>query len=183
MDSLYKIHDIHSLASRLLALVSHDSRDFVRLAADFAIQAHAPQQRKDGSPYILHPLRVAIRLAEDGYTHKDLLASALLHDVIEDCEVTKEDLLHTFNNNVAETVELLTKSKGEEESYFAVLTQSSENAKLVKIYDRLDNLATMHPFSPEKKQQYIRETKQYFFDLAQFDHGLQNKLKEAVAQW
>ncbi|HEY1074641.1 MAG TPA: HD domain-containing protein [Patescibacteria group bacterium] len=182
MNDLIAVHSPEVLREQLLELVDPADQELVAGAVDFAMNAHALQRRKDGTPYVLHPLRVAVRLAKDGYDNSNLLAIALLHDVIEDCEITRDELAEAFSSLVADGVQQLSKPRRSSD-YFIELQHASEQLKLIKIYDRLDNLATMQPFSPEKRQQYINETETYFFDLSQFSPLLQEKLESAISAW
>lgn len=182
MSDLISIHSPDVLREQLVELTDPADQEFVSGAIDFALKAHAAQRRKDGTPYVLHPLRVAVRLAQDSYNDANLLAIALLHDVIEDCEITRDELALAFNSTVADGVQQLSKPRRSSD-YFIELKSASEELRLIKIYDRLDNLATMQPFSPEKRQQYIQETEAHFFDLSQFSPDLQNKLEVAISAW
>jgi GTP diphosphokinase / guanosine-3',5'-bis(diphosphate) 3'-diphosphatase len=185
MQHLLQVPDVEKFKALFLMTVEHQTDDFelVKKALDLSEKAHEGQMRKGGDAYITHPIRVALRLAKDGYVQSRLMAIALLHDVIEDCGITKESLAAEVGAGVAEGVWLLSKTTGQYEDYFKNIRSAGEYVKLVKIYDRIDNLETMASFTPEKRQAYIKETKQYFFDLASFQAPLQQKLQAAVAQW
>ncbi|MEY3117311.1 MAG: Bifunctional (p)ppGpp synthase/hydrolase SpoT, partial [Pseudomonadota bacterium] len=91
-----------------LSYLSASDIDLVRKAYRFADEAHLGQLRKDGQPYITHPISVATQCTEWKLDAQALMA-ALMHDVMEDCSVTKSDLIEKFGSSVAELVDGLTK--------------------------------------------------------------------------
>src|SRR5947207_2831315 len=105
----YELHFEYLLA-RLAENVDDEAIARVRRAYEVARTAHSGQTRDEGTPYIVHPVRVAVSLVDELriYTPK-LICSALLHDVIEDSEITREEIRRLFNDEVAEVVWLLTK--------------------------------------------------------------------------
>src|SRR5262249_23515228 len=123
-----------------------------------------------GTPYIVHPTRVALCLVDElGLYSPALICSALLHDVIEDSDVTREDIEEWFDEDIAEIVWLLTKF--EEVSlreYLARIEAACETgAPIVKLCDRLDNLrSVIHTPRIEKKRRYIRTTEEHYLPLA-----------------
>ena len=117
-------------------------------AAAFAARAHRDQLRKDGrTPYFSHPVRVAMTVASVfACTDEQVLAAALLHDVIEDTTTDYDDLLKHFGRHVADIVSCLSKDKrmvehDREIAYDQRLAASSWEAKLIKLADVYDNLA------------------------------------------
>ena len=80
------------------------STDLIEKAYVYAKAAHKDQIRKDGKPYISHPVSVALILANLGF-NEDVVSAALLHDVVEDCGITLENLKNEFNINIAELVD------------------------------------------------------------------------------
>ena len=136
----------------------------------FAQQAHEGQQRNDGSPYVNHPARVArILLEEWREADLPLLQAALLHDAVEDTPVTLEQVRERFGAEVTELVDRLTKPEpaapdaeakaARDVAYFARLQQGPEEAVLVKLADRVDNLRDVlrANWSEDKKRRYARE--------------------------
>jgi guanosine-3',5'-bis(diphosphate) 3'-pyrophosphohydrolase len=116
-------------------------------AADFAAQRHRHQLRKDGiTPYIAHPLRVALVVAvEFGCTDPEVLAAAILHDTIEDTETDYEDLSERFGGWVADAVATLTNNKSlpEEEreaEYHRRLATADWRVLLIKVADACENV-------------------------------------------
>jgi len=136
----------------------------------FAQQAHEGQQRNDGSPYVNHPARVArILLEEWREAELPLLQAALLHDAVEDTPVTLEQVRERFGAEVCELVDRLTKPEpaaqdseakaARDVAYYARLQQGPEEAVLVKLADRIDNLRDVlrANWSEDKKRGYARE--------------------------
>lgn len=115
------------------------------LAADFAARQHRHQLRKDGlTPYVAHPLRVALTLAARvGCTDEQVLAAAILHDTIEDTPTDYEDIEERFGSWVADTVATLTDLKSlpeerREAEYHARLASADWRILLIKVVDALD---------------------------------------------
>lgn len=129
------------------AIVSCEDQmnDIIR-AAQFAEQAHRGQVRKfTGEPYIMHPMRVAGRVAMLPQSHEDAVVAAWLHDVVEDCGVTIDDLLRAgFRPTVVTYVQILTRDKSHQrkaEYTHAVVNCNHYWPRLIKILDRIDNLS------------------------------------------
>ncbi|HEY7912847.1 MAG TPA: HD domain-containing protein, partial [Blastocatellia bacterium] len=98
------------LAERLSTHLSEGNLAMVRRAYQLAEQSHTGQMRDEGTPYILHPIRVAVSLVDELRIYSPtLVCGALLHDVIEDSPVTRDDVATGFGDEVAEIVWLLTK--------------------------------------------------------------------------
>ena len=142
--------------------------DKIRIAFAYAREKHIHQRRKDGSPYITHPLAVAGIVAEMHLDSESIMA-ALLHDCIEDTDATHEEIAKMFSPAVAELVEGVTKltrvqyiSKEEEqmENLRKMLMAMSKDIRviLVKIADRLHNMRTMDYQTAEKQKQKSLET-------------------------
>ena len=145
-------------------------------AFTFADNAHSGQLRKDGSPYITHPLAVAEIVAELELDTDSIIA-ALLHDCIEDTGVTHEEIAKLFGATVADLVEGVTKltrvqytSKEEEqmENLRKMLMAMAKDIRviLIKICDRLHNMRTMEYQSPRKQQEKALETMEIYAPIA-----------------
>ena len=145
-------------------------------AFTFADNAHAGQLRKDGSPYITHPLAVAEIVAELELDTDSIIA-ALLHDTIEDTGVTHEEIAKLFGATVADLVEGVTKltrvqytSKEEEqmENLRKMLMAMAKDIRviLIKICDRLHNMRTMEYQSPRKQREKALETMEIYAPIA-----------------
>lgn len=149
-----------------------EDRDLVEEAYEMAKKIHEHQSRDNGDPYLTHPYRVAmILIYELGIKDADLIASALLHDVIEDGDVEPEELENKFNANVASLVFAVSKPKertaGWENRYYEGIKSSGRQAMLLKLCDRLDNIRDL-PSSPsmEKRKRYLKETREVYLPWA-----------------
>ena len=152
--------------------------DFARLkeAFHYADSHHSQQLRKDGTPYVTHPLAVAEIVAELGLD-LDSIVAALLHDTIEDTDATHEDISKQFGATVADLVEGVTKltrvqytSKEEEqmENLRKMLMAMAKDIRviLIKICDRLHNMRTMEYQSPHKQREKALETMEIYAPIA-----------------
>jgi GTP diphosphokinase / guanosine-3',5'-bis(diphosphate) 3'-diphosphatase len=163
------------IAERLSAPAAND----VARAANFAEKAHAGQTRASGEAYFTHPLGVASILLELAAADRDLLCAAFLHDVIEDCGVTSEQLASDFGENVAEIVVGVTKfdqtrvglgQNAKEETLRKLLTAGAEDQRIfsLKCADRLHNLRTLDFVARPKQIRVARETLSVFCPLAEY---------------
>ena len=149
----------------------------IRAAFEFAAKAHGAQMRKDGSPFITHPLAVAQIVAEELHLDSESIEAALLHDTIEDTSATHEDISRLFSPTVADLVEGVSKltrvhytSKEEQqmENLRKMLMAMSKDIRviLIKISDRLHNMRTMEYRTPEKQKQKSFETMEIYAPIA-----------------
>ena len=133
--------------------------DKIKEAYDLAVRAHEGQQRISGEPYIIHPIEVSRILAELGMD-SDCICAGLLHDVVEDTDVTTEQLKKQFGADVALMVDgvtklgqlpLFTKEEQQAENVRKMLFAMSEDVRviIIKLADRLHNMRTLR-FMPEK---------------------------------
>ena len=152
--------------------------NFERIAAAFhyADSHHSSQLRKDGTPFVTHPLAVAEIVAELGLDQESVIA-ALLHDTIEDTDATHEDISKLFGVTVADLVDGVTKltrvqytSKEEEqmENLRKMLMAMAKDIRviLIKICDRLHNMRTMEYQSPRKQKEKALETMEIYAPIA-----------------
>ncbi|MFK7970885.1 MAG: bifunctional (p)ppGpp synthetase/guanosine-3',5'-bis(diphosphate) 3'-pyrophosphohydrolase [Bacteroidia bacterium] len=150
---------------------SWKQRSRIRKAFDIAAEAHAPTVRKSGEPYILHPLAVARILVEEmGLDDPDTIICALLHDTVEDTDITLENIEYHFGPQCRYIIDGLTKVKGatileeqisaQAENFRRILLTISNDIRviLVKIADRLHNMRTLGSMKEEKKQKIAAET-------------------------
>ena len=148
----------------------------IRSAFELAAGSHVGQKRKDGSPYITHPIAAAIIVVDMGLD-EDSIVSALLHDVVEDTSVTTEEVSHLFGKSVAEIVDGVTKltrvnfsNKEDEqmENMRKMLMAMSRDIRviLIKLADRLHNMRTMEYQKPEKQRSKSMETMQIYAPIA-----------------
>jgi guanosine-3',5'-bis(diphosphate) 3'-pyrophosphohydrolase len=142
----------------------------------FSAAAHEGQMRKSGEPYISHPVAVAGILAE---LHLDVptLVAALLHDVVEDTGVTKQEIGDQFGKQVAELVDGLSKldkiefqsaTQAQAENFRKMLLAMSQDVRviLVKLADRLHNMSTLDAMGPDKRRRIARETLEIYAPIA-----------------
>ena len=145
-------------------------------AVEYANAKHKFQKRKDGSPYIIHPLAVAEVVTEMGLD-SDAVLGALLHDCIEDTDASHEEIARLFGDTVAELVEGVTKltranfstsEQAQMENLRKMFMAMSKDIRvvLIKIADRLHNMRTMQYQSPEKQISKCRETMDIYAPLA-----------------
>lgn len=162
---------------RALGGQSASDRARVERAYRIAERAHRGQRRDEGSPFIEHPLRVALIVAEElGRPEADLICAALLHDVVEDTPVTLAEVQETCGDSVAHWVELLTKemvADPEEKRlatrlYLRRIAEDSPEVLLLKLADRLDNLRSVGVLpDPDKQRKYLLETYWQYLPIAQ----------------
>ncbi|MEI7917258.1 MAG: bifunctional (p)ppGpp synthetase/guanosine-3',5'-bis(diphosphate) 3'-pyrophosphohydrolase [Methylophilaceae bacterium] len=142
----------------------------------FSDQAHQGQMRRSGEPYITHPVSVALILAS---LHLDTptIIAALLHDVVEDTGITKEDVGEKFGPQVAELVDGLSKldkiefqsaTEAQAENFRKMLLAMSQDVRviLVKLADRLHNMQTLDVMKPDKRRRIARETLEIYAPIA-----------------
>ena len=157
--------------------LDRDATERLERAARAAFEAHAGQTRRSGDPYVVHPVRVAeVVLVEWGQSDADLGAAALLHDTLEDTDLTADAIDRLAGPRVLDLVRLLTKdapegypSKAERDRvYFARLLAGDPGASVVKCADRVDNLRDMagSGWSLEKKRGYVREARESILPVA-----------------
>lgn len=133
-------------------------------ALSLARTLHNRQKRKSGEPYIIHPFTVACHAITLGLKEDSIVAAAILHDVVEDCDVSL-DLLNV-SEQTKDAVRRLTHIKGEPLGPYYREIGESRIASLVKLLDRCDNVSTMAGvFSVEKIYSYIQETRDYVLPL------------------
>jgi guanosine-3',5'-bis(diphosphate) 3'-pyrophosphohydrolase len=148
----------------------------IRQAYRFADEAHLGQLRKNGDPYITHPIAVAAQCAEWKLDAQALMA-ALMHDAIEDCGVTKEELVERFGAPVAELVDGLTKleklefdtrEQNQAESFRKMLLAMAKDVRviLIKLADRTHNMRTMGDMPRSKWQRISSETLEIYAPIA-----------------
>jgi GTP diphosphokinase / guanosine-3',5'-bis(diphosphate) 3'-diphosphatase len=158
------------LADQLAPHLDPEELTLVRRAYEVAEAAHAGQMRDEGTPYIVHPVRVAVSLADELDTYSPrLICGALLHDVIEDSPITREQVAADFGEEIAQVVWLLTKLEDVSlPAYLRAIEEAADTgAPLVKLCDRLDNLRFLaHSPRAEKKRRYIRTTEAFYLPLA-----------------
>lgn len=193
MNNNYNItRDYHSLYNELISrMVSKKSERLfnVQKAFELAERLHKPQFRDSGDPYILHPVIVATILEKLDFD-SDVISAALLHDVVEDCGYTIDEIKQNFNSEIAEIVDGVTainkeKYKQELDSIFDnadFLKQSLEGktynkllkigkknkfAFYIKFADRLHNLQTIEHVEEYRKIEKVKQTEKWILPLTE----------------
>jgi GTP pyrophosphokinase len=170
---------IQSSADELFDRMSlkEDPKDLQRLrdAFEFAREAHSPQRRKSGEPYIIHPVSVARIVAEELELGADPVIAAFLHDVVEDTSYTIDDIKERFGEDVAFLVGVVTKEKKDKyvqskqiDNFRQILAsmQYDVRALLIKLADRLHNMRTLDSMRPDKQMKIAGETDYFYAPLA-----------------
>lgn len=151
--------------------------DRIRKAFNFANEAHRGVKRRNGDPYIMHPLAVARIVCNEIGLGSTSICCALLHDVVEDTEYTVEDIKNMFDEKIAQIVDGLTKISGgilaehasaQAENFRKLLLTMSSDIRvvLIKIADRLHNMRTLSSMPPAKQYKIAGETLYIYAPLA-----------------
>lgn len=156
--------------------IDADDTKLIRNAFNLAKDAHSDVRRKSGEPYILHPLEVARIVAEEIGLGPKSIASALIHDVVEDSEYTLEDIDRLFGEEIARIIDGLTKISGvfdhdislQAENFRKMLLTLSDDIRviLIKLADRLHNMRTLESMPHEKQVKVASETLYLYAPLA-----------------
>jgi len=196
-----KFTDLDFQEKRFLShLDSFSTEDQKRIsqACSLAKEFHSGQERDEGGPYILHCLRVASCLIETlNVDDPDVICAALLHDTIEDTELSLGEIVKKLGRRTGEIVENLTREKKRDETLknryqrkyqkFLELMKKDKEVRTIKACDWLDNIESWphlpedHP-SRQKFQRWFREAKKMYIPLTQtVDKRLVIKMKKALA--
>ena len=180
--------ELDGMFEKLLLQMSYfgkpDSK-YLREAYEFAYASHNGQRRRTGEPYITHPLGVAMILAENGFDD-EVIVSGLLHDISEDCGITIQEIRLRFGDEVADTVDAVTKIEAElvnleispldldelsaDKLLNAVIDQHNTMAAYVKCADRIHNLRTIGVDSEEKQRKKAVQTREVLIPVARKLH-------------
>src|SRR6056297_761144 len=164
--------------------LTNDDKKLIRSAFEIAVDAHKDQRRKSGEAYIFHPIAVAKIVASEIGLDAVSIASALLHDVVEDTDYTLDDLDRMFGETVARIVDGLTKISHlkkdmnisqQAENFRKMLLTLNDDVRviIIKIADRYDNMLTMDAM-PEHKQVKISSETLYIYAPLAHRIGLYN---------
>lgn len=157
--------------------LTNDDKKIIRKAFDVAVDAHKDQRRKSGEAYIFHPIAVAKIVARDIGLGATSIAAALMHDVVEDTDITVQDMEKIFNPKIAQLVEGLTKISKvktdqeismQAENFRKMLLTLNDDVRviLIKIADRLHNMQTMGSMADYKQAKIASETLYIYAPLA-----------------
>ena len=169
--------------------------EIVKKAYEYANNLHDGQFRQSGEPYIIHPLNVAYILA-DMHADRDTVCAGLLHDTLEDTKITKEDIIHDFNQNVANLVDGVTKlakmnfSSKQDQNYAntrKIITSITDDVRIIiiKLADRLHNMRTLQFKSDFKQKENSLETMDIFVPLAYYigAYRIKSELEDLALQY
>ncbi len=153
------------LTEKLKSLDIQNVLDFelINKAIYFARKYHGDQKRKSGELYYTHPLEVAY-IISDYNLKTDVIVASILHDIVEDTEVTVEMIEGSFGQRIAEMVDRLTRDRpnGTKLSVEEILNNAyhlkDKEVLLIKLFDRLHNIQTIKSQSPEKQEKICKET-------------------------
>ena len=155
---------------------SKEEQDMVVKAYDLASEAHKDQRRYSGEPYIMHPVAVARILFDLGMDHQSIIA-AILHDTVEDTDVTLEDLSAAFGDEIAQLVSGVTKlgkvplatyKEQQAENVRKMLIAMSQDIRviIIKLADRLHNMRTLEYMREQKQKEKSLETLEIYAPIA-----------------
>lgn len=157
-------------------VVSKSDKARVRKAFDIAVDAHSDMRRKSGEPYIYHPIEVARIVAEEIGLGTKSIVCALLHDTVEDTEITLDDIERLFGKKERIIIDGLTKISGvvdyntslQAENFRKILLTLSEDVRviIIKLADRLHNMRTLDAMRRDKQLKIASETLYLFAPLA-----------------
>jgi GTP diphosphokinase / guanosine-3',5'-bis(diphosphate) 3'-diphosphatase len=178
--SVLEIQTVDDKFQKLLATVKEnrpsDDLEIIRKAWAFCLQQHEGQKRASGEPYVIHPLEVGQVLAELKMD-STAIAAGLLHDAVEDTDVTSPEIAKRFNEQVAHIVEGVTKldkikfanredHQAENIRKMLLAMVTDVRVVIIKLADRLHNMRTLEHLKPEKQQKIARETLDIYAPLA-----------------
>ncbi len=174
---------------------SKEARKQIRKAFDFAREAHKNHRRKSGEPYIYHPIAVAQIVFEEIGLGATSVVCALLHDVVEDTDVTLDEISSHFGEEVARIIDGLTKisdifdqtTSVQAENFRKMLLTLSDDVRviLIKLGDRLHNMRTLESLPPRKQWKVAHETMYLFAPLAHRlgFHAIKSELEDLALKY
>lgn len=205
MDTIQQIHieqerkeiikEYRNLLRSLKENISTAERKQLRLAFEMSLEAHKDMRRKSGEPYILHPLKVAQIVVKEMGLNATAAICALLHDVVEDTELTLDDIKREFGIKVAKIIDGLTKVSGvfdltssiQAENFKKLLLTLADDVRviLIKIADRLHNMRTMDSMPRKKQLKIASETMYLYAPLAHRlgFYGIKSELEDLVMKY
>jgi GTP pyrophosphokinase len=170
-------HEYKELLRISYQTLTDEDKKIIRKAFDVAVDAHKDQRRKSGEAYIFHPIAVAKIVARDIGLGATSIAAALMHDVVEDTDITVQDIEKMFNPKIAQLVEGLTKIAKvktdqeismQAENFRKMLLTLNDDVRviIIKIADRLHNMQTMESMADYKQAKIASETLYIYAPLA-----------------
>ena len=180
MDDIYDEESIPQYIKSYMFLKGYSvgkSLPQLKMALSLARKLHDGQYRKDGSPYLQHPLKVCSSLISYGIEDDVTLSAALLHDVLEDCmdrlPQHGEELCSQYHlsEEILDIIKLLTKHSGLDDNQLNIYFKHIEDnpkAALIKLADRFHNSCSLYTFTPDRMRKYIRETNLFLLPMASY---------------
>lgn len=178
------------LKQQICQYLPNEQVNIVQRAFVVAREAHEGQMRSSGDPYITHPVAVTVLLANMRLDH-ETLAAALMHDVIEDTEVSKQELADEFGDTIADLVEGVSKldklhfkdkREFQAENFRKMIMAMTQDIRviLIKLADRTHNMRTLGSLRPDKKRRIARETLDIYAPIANRlgIHQFKNELED-----
>lgn len=173
--SHHLVDDAQRNLMRAVAYLSDKEKEDVIAACAYGDKAHIKDKRKSGEPYITHPIAVAEILA-GFHLDRDTIIAAILHDTVEDTEVTSEDVTTRFGPTVARLVDGVTKLKSSNHNkqqnkaatFHKIMSATLDDPRvlIIKLADRLHNMSTLDAVRPEKQRSTASETLQFYIPFA-----------------
>ncbi len=170
------LKEYRALLRSLRKNVSAQEKKQIRTAFELAVDSHKDMRRKSGEPYIIHPINVARIVSDEMGLDATSVICALLHDVVEDTEVTLEEIEQIFNKEISKIVDGLTKISGifdlnssiQAENFRKLLLTLNDDIRviLIKLADRLHNMRTLDSLKREKQLKIASETLFLYAPLA-----------------
>ncbi len=168
--------DADLLVEELSTYLKPKDIEHVRVAIEFSRAAHQGQVRQSGDPYVTHPIAVA-RILSPLHIDVQAIIAALLHDVVEDTDVTAEHIAENFGQPVADLVEGLskleriqfeTREDAQAENFRKMLLAMARDVRviLIKLADRLHNMRTLESMVQDKRERIARETMEIYAPIA-----------------
>src|SRR6186713_3261165 len=170
------LREYRSLMRSLKTKIKPGDKDLLRAAFEISVDAHKTMRRKSGEPYIIHPIAVAMICVEEIGLGVRSTICALLHDTVEDTDITLEDIEKEFGNEISRIVDGLTKisnvvdnnSTQQAENFKKILLTLTDDPRviLIKLADRLHNMRTLESMKREKQLKISSETVYVYAPLA-----------------
>jgi len=172
------LREYRALLRALKESIKKGDKAMLRQAFEMSVEAHKDMRRKSGEPYILHPLAVARIVVEEIGLGVTSAICALLHDTVEDTEITLEDISREFNSHIAKIIDGLTKISNvvdlkadttlQAENFRKILLTLADDPRviLIKLADRLHNMRTLESMNREKQLKISSETTYIYSPLA-----------------
>jgi len=185
-DKFYNLTYLEKLFFKLLKKFPEADQQTILKAFELAKSQHQGQLRKEGAPYIIHPLSMAVYLMRKlKITDVDFIVATLLHDTIEDCDLDAWKIRNEFNKKTASLVQALTRKRPDDETeeqkkinkpkMFKELLEQNKDVLLIKAVDQLDNLKRW-PYIPKdspaviKFPRWIDEAEEYYLEISKRGH-------------